>query len=293
MTTTTSPLVLSAVPQRSLLRRGWIANALVLLGLLALLGVMLLPIGIVTINSFKTETEYYDNGPFALPQSFNLDVIVSTWQKTDYTTKLINSLGISLTVALLATGLSITNAYALAIGRIRGGTIILVVFLLAITLPPESLAYPLYYFVKLLGLYDTKLSLIIISAAFHSAYGTYLMTTVLRSFNKEFIEAGLIDGCSKFQILWSIVLPLSRPALSVLFVFFFIGTWNDFFLPLIFLVSNANQTVPVALALARNERNLVITTQSAAALLGILPCLVFFLLFQRTMARGVTAGSLK
>jgi raffinose/stachyose/melibiose transport system permease protein len=293
MTTTVQPLVLAKPSKAALRRTGWGVNALVLLGLLALLAGMLLPIGIVTINSFKTEEEYYSNGPFALPQSFNLDVINSTWQKTDYTTKLINSLGISLSVAALASVLSLMNAYALAIGRIRGGSIILVVFLLAITLPPESLTYPLYYFVKLIGLYDTKLSLIIISAAFHSAYGTYLMTTVLRSFNKEFIEAGLIDGCSKFQILWSIVLPLSRPALSVLFVFFFIWTWNDFFLPLIFLISNANQTVPVALALARNERNLVITTQSAAALLGILPCVIFFILFQRTMARGVTAGSLK
>ena len=115
---------------------------------------------------------------------------------------------------------------------------------------------------------------------------TFADGCVISHFNSRFFA-------NKFQILWSIILPLSRPALSVLFVFFFIGTWNDFFLPFIFLVSNANQTVPVALALARNERNLVITTQSAAALLGILPCLVFFLLFQRTMARGITAGSLK
>jgi raffinose/stachyose/melibiose transport system permease protein len=79
----------------------------------------------------------------------------------------------------------------------------------------------------------------------------------------------------------------------VLFVLFFVGTWNDFFLSLILLISSRNYTVPVAMALARGERNLVITTQSAAALLGILPCLIFFAIFQRTLTRGVTAGSIK
>lgn len=266
---------------------------LALLALIALLVIMLFPVFVVIINSFKTEPEYYANGPFALPTSLNLDVIRSAWERSDYTTKLINSITISLSVAILATILSLLNAFALGIGRVRGRAALLVLFLLAITLPAESLAYPLYYLVKAIGLYDTKISVIIITAVFHSAYGTYLLTSVLRSFNREFIEAGIIDGCNKLQLLYRIIVPLNFPALSVLFVFFFIWTWNDFFLPLIFLISNDNQTVPVALALARNERSLVITTQSATALLGILPCLIFFVLFQRTMARGITAGSLK
>ncbi|MBK8020952.1 MAG: carbohydrate ABC transporter permease [Chloroflexi bacterium] len=268
-------------------------DIVLLLALIALLVVMLFPVFIVIINSFKTEAEYYANGPFALPVGLNMEIIQSAWERSDYTTKLINSIEISLSVAVLATIISMLNAFALGIGKVRGRAVLLVMFLLAITLPPEALAYPLYYLVKALGLYDTKISLIIITAVFHSAYGTYLMTSVLRSFNREFIEAGIIDGCNKLQLLYRIIVPLNFPALSVLFVFFFIWTWNDFFLPLIFLVSNANQTVPVALALARNERNLVITTQSATALLGILPCLIFFILFQRTMARGITAGSLK
>ena len=79
----------------------------------------------------------------------------------------------------------------------------------------------------------------------------------------------------------------------MLFVFFFIWTWNDFFLPLIFLISNSNQTVPLALALLQGQHGMVITTQSAAAFLGVLPGIIFFILFQRTLARGVTAGSVK
>jgi len=270
-----------------------IMSSFSLIALIVLLLIMLFPLAMVTINSFKTENEYYDNGPFALPQTLNTEVLASTWESTAYTTKLVNSLVISFSVALIAIALSLLNAFALGIGKVPGKPFILLFFLLAITLPPESLIYPQYYFIKSIGLYDTQLSVILITSVFHSAYGTYLMSTVLSAFSRELIEAALIDGCTRLQLLFRIVIPLNRPALSVLFVFFFIWTWNDFFLPLIFLISNSKQTVPVAMALARGERNMVVTTQSAAALLGIVPCIIFFFLFQRTMARGITAGSLK
>jgi raffinose/stachyose/melibiose transport system permease protein len=268
-------------------------GSLSLIALLALLALMLFPMAMVTINSFKTESEYYAGGPFSLPQNITLDVITGTWQRTDYTTKLINSTVISLSAAVLGIVLSLLNAFALGIGKVRGKSFLIIFFLMAITLPPESLAYPLYYFFKSIKMYDNIISVILITAAFHSSYGTYLLSSVFSTFPKELIEAAVIDGCNKFQLLFRIIVPISKPALSVLFVFFFIWTWNDFFLPLIFLISNSKQTVPIAVALAQGEHNQVITTQSAAALLGIVPCIIFFFLFQRTLAKGVTAGSLK
>src|ERR671933_926808 len=107
------------------------------------------------------------------------------------------------------------------------------------------------------------------------------------------IEAALIDGCNKLQLLLRIVLPISRPTLGVLFTFFFIWTWNEFFLPLIFLISNDHQTVPVALGVLQGDRLMDATTTSASALLGILPAMLFFVIFQRTLTRGITAGAIK
>ena len=86
---------------------------------------------------------------------------------------------------------------------------------------------------------------------------------------------------------------MSRPTLAVLMVFFFIWTWNEFFLPLIFLISNDNQTVPVALGVLQGQRLMDATMSSSSALLGILPAILFFLVFQRTLTRGVTAGAIK
>jgi len=270
-----------------------VMDILALIALIVFLLVMLMPLVMIALTSIKTEPEYFANGPFALPQGLNLDGIVKTWQSTDYTTKLINSTVISISTAILATLLSLFNAFALGIGKVRGKALLTAFFLLAITLPAESLIYPLYYFFKIIHLYDTQISVILMTAAFHSAYGTYLLSSVFSAFPIEMIEAALIDGCNKIQLLFRIIVPISWSALSVLFVFFFIWTWNDFFLPLIFLISNSKQTVPLAMALAQGEHSTVVTSQSAAALLGIVPCIIFFLLFQRTITRGVLAGSIK
>ena len=290
MAATTLPAGIKVAPPSALRRlTAWIP--LVLLALLLL--VMLFPLLLVVLSSFKTEAEYATNGPFALPQSLNFDVLTSTWRSTDYPVKLLNSAVISIGTAVLATVLSLFNAFAIAIGKIRGRAVFLSFFLLAITLPTEALIYPLYYLFKAIHLYDTQLSVILITATLHSAFGTYLMTTVLNSFPKELLEAAKLDGATRMQLLSRIVVPLSMPSLSVLFVFFFIWTWNDFFLPLIFLISNAKQTVPLAVLSAQGEHGSVITTQAAASLLGILPCIIFFIIFQRTLTRGVAVGSIK
>jgi raffinose/stachyose/melibiose transport system permease protein len=270
-----------------------VVKLLSLVALTVLLLIVLFPLAMIIINSFKTEAEYYANGPLGLPQRLNWDTIVAVWRRMEYTTKLLNSLVISMSVAVLGIGLSLFNAFALGIGKIKGRALILVPFVVAITLPREALAYPLYYIFKLVGLYDTRLAVILTFAALQSAFGTYLLTSVFGAFTQELIEAAIVDGCNKVQLLFRVVVPLSMPSLSVLFVFFFIWTWNEFFLPLIFLVSNAKQTVPIAMALARTERGTVITSQSAAAFLGVLPCILFFVLFQRTLTRGITVGSIK
>jgi len=265
--------------------------SLISLGVLVLF--MIFPLILITITSFKTEDEYYANGPLALPQSINLDILTYTWKSTNYTRLLMNSAVISVSASVLAVGISLLTAFALGIGKIKGKALFLLFFMMAMTLPGEALIYPAYYFFKAIKLYDSLLSVILLEAALSASFGTYLLTSILNSFDREILDAAMIDGCSKLQLLTRIVFPLTLPSLSVLLVFFFVGTWNDFFIPLIMLVSSKNYTVPVAMALARGEHNVTITLQSSAALLGIIPCIIFFVLFQRSLTRGVTAGSLK
>ncbi len=270
-----------------------IGNYLALVLLAVLLLLMLFPFFIIVINAIKSPVEYASNGPLSLPQGFYTQGLVDFWNRVDFTNKLINSTVISLSVAVIGIVLSLLNAFALGIGKVRGRVLLLVLFLMANTLPQESLAYPLYYFAKFLGIYNSPIAVIIVLSVIQSAFGTYLLSSVLYSFPKEIIEAAISDGCSKLKLLFYIVMPNIMPSLSVLFVFFFIWTWNEFFLPMVLLVSTSNQTVPLAIAVLQGQHNMDATTSSASALLGMLPCVLFFLLFQRTLTRGVTAGSIK
>ena len=266
---------------------------LVLFILILLLVATLFPFFLAAINAIKSGADYARGGPLALPKSFDLGPIKNFWDLSDFGRKLLNSAIISVAVAVFGVAISLLNAYAIGIGKVKGSRIFLVILMLGIMVPQESIVYPLYYMAKATGLYDTKLSVIIILAVIHSAFGTYLLSSVLRSFPKEIIEAAEMDGANRWQVLWQILIPVLRPSLMVVGTFFFIWTWNEFLIPLVMLVSNDNQTVAVALGLTSGQNMSDPTLRAAASLLGIAPTLIFFLIFQRTLTRGVVVGAVK
>jgi raffinose/stachyose/melibiose transport system permease protein len=267
----------------------WVVLGALLVLLLLLIG----PLLVIAVNAVKSPADYAANGPLSIPGSLYWDGIVDFWNRVNFGQKLWNSFVTSLAVAVLGVVLSILNAYALGIGRVRGRVWFLVFFLVANLLPQEVLVYPLYYISKEAGLYDSLIAIVIIFTVIQSAFGTYLLTSVYSEFPGELLDAAAVDGAGKWRTLWRVVVPVSGPTLAVLFTFFFIWTWNEFFLPLIFLVSNDNQTVPVALGVLQGDRMMDATTTSASALIGIVPAMVFFLIFQRTLTRGIAAGAIK
>ena len=266
----------------------------VILGAAIVVGFLIaVPFLMILVNSFKSPADYNTGGPLQLPTHLYFDGIVNFWNRVAFPRKLWNSVFISGMVSILAIIISVLNAYALGIGRVKARLWIIVLFLLANMVPQEALLYPLYSMFKAVGLYDNVWSVIIIFTVIQSAFGTYLLSSVYGTFPKEILEAASLDGASRWTILWRVIVPISRPTLSVLLIFFFIWTWNEFLIPLTFLVSNDNQTVPVAISVLQGDRLMDVTTTSASALLGLLPTLIFFLIFQRTLTRGITAGAVK
>ncbi|WP_093802548.1 carbohydrate ABC transporter permease [Streptomyces sp. Wb2n-11] len=253
----------------------------------------LAPFAIILLNSFKTSADYRTNGPLSWPEQWNWAVISDVWERVGFTQKLLNSVQISLGVVLIAVLFALFNAYAIGIGRVRWRTAFLVFFLGVNVLPQEGLVYPIYYLFKEMGLYDGKLGYTVLVGITYSAFGTYLLSSVFSGFPRELIEAASMDGAGRWTILWRIVLPMSWPTLSVMCVFFFVWSWNEFLYPLVLLISNDNQTVPLGLSVMQGQYTSDPTAMSAAALLGVIPMIVFFLVFQRSLTRGVTAGAVK
>lgn len=264
---------------------------LVLCGLFALF--MISPFILMLLNAFKTSGDYSMNGPLSWPQEFNFDGVATFWERTSFTNKLWNSLWTAGLVSVFAAFLSLLNAYAIGVGKVKGSSVLVGLFLIGNLLPQEMMIYPLFTMAQSVGLNDNLWSIVIIFTVIQSAFGTYLLSSVMGTFPSALLEAAELDGASRWRILWDVVFPIVRPTMGVLMVFFFIWTWNEFFIPLVMLTSNVNQTVPIALSSMQGDRMLDVPTLNAGALLSLIPTFIFFLIFQRTLSRGVTAGAVK
>lgn len=280
-------------PAAPVKKRRTVMNWLMLLLAVAFALLMASPFLVLLLNSFKTGADYSANGPLAWPTTFTLDAFTSYMNRVDFPRALWNSILSSTVIAFAGTGLALFASYAIGIGKIRARVGITAVLLVATMVPHEALIYPLFYGAQGVGLLNSIWSIVIVFSILWGAYGTYILSSVLATFPKEVLEAAAIDGAGRLRILWSVVLPIVRPTLTVLVVFIFIWSWNEFYIPLILLGDPASQTVPIALSTLRGQHSIDITVVNAGSLLSLIPTLIFFLIFQRTISRGVTAGAVK
>lgn len=267
----------------------WMALILLIVGAL----IMLFPIIILTMNAFKTIGDYNATGPLSLPAHPTMSGIVGFWKMSDFPVKLGNSLLISLIVAVLGVVLSVLNSFALGIGKVKGNRWIILAIMLANMMPQEALLFPLYTMFKHIGLYNTQWAIVVIFTIIQSAYGTYLLSSVYGTFPEAILEAATLDGASRWETLLKVVLPISWSTISVLFVFFFVWTWNEYMIPMAFLMDDNVQTVPLALATLQGQHTMDATTLAAASLLSIIPTIIFFIIFQRKLNQGIVAGAVK
>ncbi len=251
------------------------------------------PFLLLVLNAFKTSADYSAHGPLAWPTTFTFDSFDAYLRRVDFPLALWNSVLSSAVIAFGGTALALLASYAIGIGRIRAHTAVTAILLIATMVPHEALIYPLFYGAQATKTLNTVWSIIIVFTVLYAAFGTYILSSVMSTFPREVLEAAAIDGAGHWRILWRVVFPIVRPTLSVLVVFIFIWSWNEFYIPLILLADPSSQTVPIALSTLRGQHSIDITVVNAGSLLSLIPTLVFFLLFQRTISRGVTAGAVK
>ena len=150
---------------------------------------------------------------------------------------------------------------------------------------------PLFLIMKWLGWVDTHLA-IIVPAALFSAFAVFLLRQFIRGIPKEMEEAAMIDGCSRWRTYWQIILPLLVPAMSALGIFLFLGSWNNFFVPLIFLNSPELFTVPLMLNQFRGQYTVDWTLLMAGTVIAVLPVLIVYIIRQRKIIEGITLTGL-
>jgi ABC-type glycerol-3-phosphate transport system permease component len=202
------------------------------------------------------------------------------------------------TVLVLAGTLLSCSLVAYGFSRIpfRGRNTLFALCLSTMMLPAQVTMIPLYMLFASIGWVDTFLPLVV-PAFFGSPFYIFLLRQFFLTIPREFDEAAMLDGASRFRIYWSIILPLARPALATVALFAFIGTWNDFFGPLIYLNSPEMATLTLGLSMLKSQVVGTGATQwnllMAGAVLVMLPNVVVFLVAQKQFVKGIVMGGLR
>jgi len=196
-------------------------------------------------------------------------------------------------VVVLSTVLSCLAGYAFGTMEFAGSNVLFYLLLLGLMVPSEAVVIPLYYDLRDLHLTDTYVSLIFPQVAQSLAFGTFWMRAYFRSSSREIVEAARLDGASHGRVLWSILVPMGRPAVFTMVLLIFMWTWNEFLLPLVMISNESLRTAPLGLSAFQGQYTSGTALLSAAAVLVALPVLVVFLLTQRQFIKGMVEGSVK
>jgi multiple sugar transport system permease protein len=183
-------------------------------------------------------------------------------------------------------------AYGFARLEFRGRDLAFGVLLGSLMIPEMLMVLPLYSAYVHLGLIDTHFPLIV-PPIVANTFGTFLLRQFFLSIPKEYDEAALVDGASHLRIFFSIILPLSKPALATLGVLTFVNVWNDFFGPLVYLSDLNKFTVPVGLAFFQTQDSTQYGPLMAGATLAIIPTVVVFVAAQKYFTRGISLTGIK
>jgi multiple sugar transport system permease protein len=204
-----------------------------------------------------------------------------------------NSVIISLLTAVLVTFLATGAGYVFARMRFRGKQLVFFYLLLMMPLPIWVSLIQLYFLMSRLNLIDTVPGLILILTTLSIPLSIWLMMTYIRDIPSEIEDAALVDGCGRWRLLRSIIVPLAGPGMVAVFLVALLTAWNNFLIPLIFARTSASQPMTVVLTLFIGQYEVAWEAMSAAAVVTMLPPLVMALFFQRFLVRGLTMGAVK
>ena len=262
-----------------------------LLGVVLL--IMVMPVALIFVTSFKTEADVIEFNHIlpTNPTLENYQQLAQNAEEAPVMRWLLNSVFISTTATLLVITISSLAAFSLARLNPPGSKYIFRVILLTMMVPGQVLLLPVYMLLNQLGWIDTYMALIIPPAS--GAFGVFLLTGFFRQLPKELEEAAALDGCGRWGLFIHVALPLSRPVLATLGILTFVGVWNDFLGPLVFIDSMDRFTLPVGIALFQSSYTNEYGLTLAASVICTLPVLVIFLMFSKHILRGIAAGALK
>ena len=249
----------------------------------------LCPFVLAFTNAIRTPEDYGTYGPLAFPRSFDLTALRDFWNNVDFTQKLINSTLISACTAVLAVLISLLNAYAVGIGKVKGNRWMLTILLVGIMIPHESLVYPIYYLSKSIGLFDTHLAVALAHCLFNIPLAVWILEGFMSGVPRELDETAFVDGYPFWRFFVRIFMPTIAAGVGVACFFCFMFSWVELLLAKTLTSVNAK---PIAATMTRtaSTSGYELGLLAAAGALTILPGAVVIWFVRNYIAKGFALG---
>lgn len=269
-----------------------IMNQIVLyLALILIALIMLVPFAWMLSASLKLNKDVFTYPIQWIPQNPRWQNYVDIWTKIPLGTFILNTAKITIIVTFLQVLSSSFAAYAFSKLRFWGRDLLFISYLMTIAVPWQTYMVPQFILMSKLGLNNTHLALILLQA--FSAFGVFMMKQFYQGIPDELCEAARIDGMSEYGIWARIMLPLSKPAIATLIIFTFVGTWNDFLGPMIYLTKTELKTIQIGLRMFITQYSSEYGLIMAGSVVTLIPVLVIFLIMQKNFVQGISVSGLK
>ncbi|MFF7315828.1 carbohydrate ABC transporter permease [Streptomyces albogriseolus] len=249
----------------------------------------LFPVYWMVTGAMKSPDEVARTPPTLVPEHWSTTGYTDAWELMRLPTHLWNTVVQAAGAWAFQLVFCTAAAYALSKLRPAFGALILGGILATLMVPAQALVVPKYLTVADLGLLNDPLAIWLPAVA--NAFNLYLLKRFFDQLPRDVLEAAEIDGAGKLRTLWSIVLPLSRPVLGVVSIFALVAVWQDFLWPL--MVFSDTDKQPISVALVQLSQNIQLTVLIAAMVIASIPMVALFLVFQRHIIAGISAGSTK
>ncbi|MFM9442697.1 carbohydrate ABC transporter permease [Streptomyces acidiscabies] len=264
-------------------------NPLGALGGLLWLVVVLVPVYWVVVTSLRTREGFFEANPLAVPTDPTLDNYRQVLDN-GFTHYLLNSVLVTAGATALTLSVSFLAAYAVVRGTGRALRWAFSVFLLGLAIPLQATIIPVYYLIAKANMYDTLPAIALPSAAFAIPLTVVILVNFLRDIPDELYESMRADGAGHWRMLWSLALPLSRPALITVTIYDALNVWNGFLFPLILTQSPDKRVLPLFVWSFQGEFTVNVPAVLAAVVLSTLPILALYVVGRRQLIGGMTAG---
>lgn len=256
--------------------------------------VWLLPLIGVLLTSFRSLADINSGNYWGWPTEFALvENYTQVFTVTPMIQYFFNSLVITIPTVVGTLTLSSLAGYSLAKHRFRGNFLIFALFIAGNFVPAQILMIPVRNLTLNLGVYDTKMGLILFHTAFQTGFCTFFLRGFIKEIPHELVESARIEGASEFRVYWNIILPLLLPALAALAVLEFTFIWNDYFWALVLVQGDEARPITLGIQALRGRWTASWHLISAGSIVAALPPVIMFFMLQKHFIAGLTMGAIK